>query len=185
MGTIAVTGSASGMGASTSARLAKEGHRVIGVDLKDAEVVADLSTADGRWAAIEGVNEACDGVLDGLVTFAGLAGKPGRPGGLLVAVNYFGTVELLEGLRPLLAAGTNAAAVAISSNSTTSQPGFPLSLVEACLAGDERAAAALADEVPRPRPPSPAGSAATRPSPSGSAKGSTSTPSRPASSRHP
>jgi NAD(P)-dependent dehydrogenase (short-subunit alcohol dehydrogenase family) len=147
MGTIVVTGSASGMGASTSARLTKEGHRVIGVDQNDAEVVADLSNPDGRWAAIEGVNEASDGVLDGLVTFAGLAGKPGRPGGLVVSVNYFGTIELLDGLRPLLAAGNDAAAVAISSNSTTCQPGVPAQLVDACLAGDERAAVVVGDEV--------------------------------------
>ena len=60
------------------------------------------------------------------------------------SVNYFGTVEVLEGLRPLLAAG--GAAVAISSNSTTVQPDIPLALVEACLDGDEAAAAAVADE---------------------------------------
>ena len=46
--TIAVTGSASGMGAATRAVLEADGQRVIGVDLRDAEVVADLSTAEGR-----------------------------------------------------------------------------------------------------------------------------------------
>ena len=86
------------------------------------------------------------GSLDGLVTAAGLAGLPSRPASLLVSVNYFGTVELLEGLRPALEAGTDAAAVAISSNSTTAQPGYSMRLVEACLLGDEAAACALAGE---------------------------------------
>jgi NAD(P)-dependent dehydrogenase (short-subunit alcohol dehydrogenase family) len=62
------------------------------------------------------------------------------------AVNYFGTVDVLEGLRPLLAAaGSGAAAVAISSNSTTVQPAIPADLVEACLAHDDGLAADIAD----------------------------------------
>jgi NAD(P)-dependent dehydrogenase (short-subunit alcohol dehydrogenase family) len=64
---------------------------------------------------------------------------------LLISVNYFGTVEMLDALRPLLAAGDEAAAVAISSNSTTCQPGVPVELVEACLAGDEAVARDLVD----------------------------------------
>lgn len=144
--TTVVTGSASGMGAANRRRLEAEGHRVIGVDVRDAEVVADLSTADGRRAAIEGVTELADGAIDGLVTWAGLSGLTERPGRLVAAVNYFGTVELMEGLRPLLAAGDRPAAVAISSNSTTIQPGVPMALVDALLAGDEEAALAVADE---------------------------------------
>ena len=109
MGSIAITGSASGMGAATKARLESNGHRVIGVDQRDADIVADLSSADGRRTAIEGVHRLADGSLDGLVTFAGMGPLPGRAGSLLVSVNYFGTVELLSGLRDLLAAGTDAA----------------------------------------------------------------------------
>ena len=146
MGSIAITGSASGMGAATKARLESNGHRVIGVDQRDADIVADLSSADGRRTAIEGVHRLADGSLDGLVTFAGMGPLPGRAGSLLVSVNYFGTVELLGGLRELLAAGTDAAAVAISSNSTTTQPGIPPALVAACLAGDEAEARRVGDD---------------------------------------
>ena len=108
---VVVTGSASGMGAATRARLEADGQRVVGVDLRDAEVVADLGTPAGRQAAIDAVAELAGGSIDGLVTWAGVAGlTEGPPGSLLVSVNYFGTVALLEGLRPLLAAGDRPAA---------------------------------------------------------------------------
>jgi NAD(P)-dependent dehydrogenase (short-subunit alcohol dehydrogenase family) len=120
---------------------------VIGVDLHDVDVVADLGTVAGRDGAVAAIADACDGRLDGLVTCAGLLGKAGRPGSALVSVNYYGTVALLEGLRPQLAAAGGSSAVAIASNATTVQPGVPLTLTDACLAGDEDAARALGDEV--------------------------------------
>lgn len=146
MSTIAITGSGSGIGAATTARLRADGHTVIGVDLRGAEITADLEKPADRRAAIDAVGEACGGVLDGLVTCAGISGLPGRPASLLASVNYFGTVELMEGLRPMLAKGSNPSAVAISSNSTTTAPGYSLELTAACLSGDEAAARAEADK---------------------------------------
>jgi NAD(P)-dependent dehydrogenase (short-subunit alcohol dehydrogenase family) len=136
VGTIVVTGSAGGIGAATCARLARDGHRVIGVDVRDADVIADLSTPDGRAAMVDAVAGACGGVLDGLVAGAGIFGDEPK----VVAVNYFGAVATLEGLRPLLARGRDASAIAISSNSTTTTPGLPETLVGVLLAGDEPAA---------------------------------------------
>jgi NAD(P)-dependent dehydrogenase (short-subunit alcohol dehydrogenase family) len=143
--TVVVTGSASGMGQATVGRLHSEGARVIGVDRHDAEVVADLSTTDGRSTAVEEVGRIAGDAIDGLVTWAGVAGLSDVAGGLLVSVNYFGTVELLDGLRPLLSRGSSPAAVAVSSNSTTCQPGIPMSLVDLCLAGNEDEARKVAD----------------------------------------
>jgi NAD(P)-dependent dehydrogenase (short-subunit alcohol dehydrogenase family) len=142
----AVTGSASGIGAAVRERLTAAGHRVLGVDQRDAEVIADLGKADGRSHAVAAITDWCAGTLHGLVTCAGIAGLPGRPASLLVSVNYFGTVDLVEGLRGPLSAGPGAV-VAISSNSSTCQPGFSLELVDACLAGDEAAARTLADQA--------------------------------------
>ena len=62
MGTIVVTGSGSGIGAATAARLRADGHTVIGVDLRGAEIEADLGTPEGRKSAIKTVGEACGGV---------------------------------------------------------------------------------------------------------------------------
>ena len=141
MGTIAITGAASGIGAATRVTLETAGHRVIGIDLHGTEVEADLSTVDGRASMVRAVEAACGGVLDGVVAAAGIRGDDGAP---IVSVNHFGAVATLAGLRPFLAAGTDAAAVAISSNSTSTQPGYPVELATACLAGDEEAARALA-----------------------------------------
>jgi NAD(P)-dependent dehydrogenase (short-subunit alcohol dehydrogenase family) len=146
MRTVAITGSASGMGAALRDRLIAAGDRVIGVDLHDADVEADLGTPAGRADAIARVSELSGGALDGLVTLAGLSGFPERPASLLISVNYYGTVELLAGLRPLLANGSEPAAVAISSNSTTCQPGLDEALIASCLEGDEEATRALAGE---------------------------------------
>ena len=145
MATIAVTGVASGIGAATAARFTAAGHRVIGVDLAAADVVADLATASGRAAAIGGIGRLADGRLDGLVTAAGIGGSSASTGGRLVAVNYFGTIALVEGLRPVLAAGAGAGVVCLGSNAATVQPDWSVELAEACVAGDEAQACRLAD----------------------------------------
>ncbi|MFF0609305.1 SDR family oxidoreductase [Nocardia tengchongensis] len=145
MATYVLTGAASGLGAATKARLEADGHRVIGVDLHDTDVTVDLSTLEGRAEAIAKVTELAGGSIDGFAPFAGLAAAAGRPARLLIAVNYFGAIELLEGLRPLLANGENPSVVLISSNSTTTQPNWPVEISDACLAGDEAAANSVAD----------------------------------------
>jgi NAD(P)-dependent dehydrogenase (short-subunit alcohol dehydrogenase family) len=134
-----ITGSAGGIGRATRARLERDGHRVIGVDVRDAEVIADLATADGRDAMVAATLAACDGVCDGLVAGAGTMDDT-----LAIPVNYFGAIAALEGLRAALAAGTNPRAVAISSNSTTTAPGLDDAIVTACLDGDEARAQELA-----------------------------------------
>ncbi|MFJ2770986.1 SDR family oxidoreductase [Streptomyces sp. NPDC087300] len=147
MGTIAVTGAASGIGACVAARLTARGHRVIGVDLRGTDVAADLGTPEGRSEAVAEVTRLSEGRLDGFVPFAGIAGGTGRSPGLLVSVNYFGAVDVLEGLRPLLAAAGTSSVVLISSNSTTTQAGWHPELADACLAGDEGAACALGESL--------------------------------------
>ena len=59
-----VSGSASGIGAAVRSKLESEGFEVIGIDLRDAEVEADLSTPEGRRAAVDAVIERCAGKLD-------------------------------------------------------------------------------------------------------------------------
>lgn len=148
MGIYGVSGSASGIGAATRAKLENAGHDVIGIDLRDAEVIGDLSTIAGRAHAVAETLDRCKGTLDGLVTAAGVG--PPLPGELVARVNYFGSLALLEGLRPALAAAGAAQVVQIGSNSATTSPNLSAELVDAFLAGDEERAVALVDEVAKP-----------------------------------
>lgn len=145
--TYVISGSASGIGAATKARLEYDGHRVIGIDVEDADVTADLSTPQGREAAAAGVRERTP-TLDGVVCCAGIAGATGGDSALLVSINYFGTVALLDHLRPLLVEGEDAAVVMLSSNSVeTMLDSLPRDLLEALLAGDEAVAREAATGV--------------------------------------
>lgn len=123
------------MGAATRQRLERAGHTVIGIDLREAEVIADLATVEGRSAAVSAVTDTCDGVLDGLATAAGLG--PPVAGELISRVNYFGSLSLLVGLRPALARAPIAQVVQFGSNTATFTPNVPDELVEAYLDGRE------------------------------------------------
>ena len=145
MGTYAVTGARSGMGRAVADRLTANGHRVITIDLQDADVVADLSTLEGRKSAAAEVLDKCGGALDGAVMAAGIGPVPGRemPRRIL-EVNHFGVVDLLDAWRPALAVTGSSKVVVIASNSPTVTPAVPGTTVKALLAGDgERAARTL------------------------------------------
>ncbi len=135
MKTICVTGSASGIGAATAELLRADGHRVIGVDLRNADVEGDLSKPADRVRIVDEVTRACDGRLDGLVPCAGVSTP--APNSLIVSVNYFGTLAVVNGLRPALARGSDPAVVMISSNSTTMTPGLPVDEAMRYLNSDE------------------------------------------------
>ncbi|WP_433869018.1 SDR family oxidoreductase [Saccharopolyspora sp. CA-218241] len=139
MGTFAVTGAASGMGAASAAVLRAAGHAVIGVDLRDADVIADLGTESGRRHAVEEVLSLAGGVLDGVAAVAGVG--PDLPdAAAVVSINHFGPVALLDGLRPALERSGAGRAVLIGSNSATTVPAVDEELVRLALAGDEAGA---------------------------------------------
>ena len=66
-----VTGSESGIGAATPARLRADGHRVIGVDRTETDVTADLGTAAGRADAVARVTALAPDGIAGLVPCVG------------------------------------------------------------------------------------------------------------------
>lgn len=135
-----VTGAASGIGAATSRLLRTGGAQVIACDLHDADVVADLTTAEGRAALIDGVARLSGGRIDGIVANAG-----GGPPEMSLSLNFFGAVATLDGLRPLLTGSTAPRAVAVSSIASMRSPAA--GLIEACLTMDEPAALALAGHL--------------------------------------
>ncbi|MEU0631207.1 SDR family oxidoreductase [Streptomyces sp. NPDC005989] len=132
--TCLVTGSASGIGKATVAFLAQRGHTVIGADLDDGDIRADLATAQGRAELVVRARELTGGRLDAVVSCAGVA----HFDPLTIKVNHFGAVATLDGLRPLLAAGTDPRAVVVGSIDSV-HPTDP-AIVAAALAGDEAAA---------------------------------------------
>ena len=138
MGTIVVTGSASGIGAATAERLSQEGHRIIGVDRHEADIVVDLGSVEGRETAVEKIRATCGGTLDGVVSAAGMG--PYDEAKAIARVNYFGAVAMLDDLEDMLANGSEPAAVAISSIGAVFVEMMIPEFVEACLAGDEEAA---------------------------------------------
>ena len=129
--TYVVTGSASGIGKATRDLLIEGGHRVIGVDVAHADVTVDLGTPAGRKELVDRVWELSDGTVDAVLAIAGLA----TPTPATVAVNFFGTVATLQGLRPLLAGSPAPRAVAVSSMAALFPPDD--ALLDALLDGDE------------------------------------------------
>jgi len=147
MGIIVVTGSASGIGAAVRKRAEAAGDRVIGVDVRGAEVVADLSTAKGRAVAIAGIRAESEDGIDRLVLCAGL-GPTVEETAQIPSVNYFGAVELMDALLPGLRGRPGAAAVAICSNSAQLGDFQNHPYVLALLDGDEAKARELVASEP-------------------------------------
>ena len=141
MGTYVLTGGATGIGAATKQHLQDTGHRVITVDIKDADHVADLGDSVAREDVI-GRIKGDHSSLDGLITCAGVASHFPDPA-KIVAINFFGSQALIAGLSDLMSSG--ARIVAISSNSAPMCSNE--ALVEAMLALDEAHAMSLAADT--------------------------------------
>jgi NAD(P)-dependent dehydrogenase (short-subunit alcohol dehydrogenase family) len=140
--TYVITGTASGIAAATARILKEAGNRVVGVDIHDADILADLSTKQGRLDAANKAIEVCDGGIDAVITCAGLA----HPIAKTVSVNYFGMTEFLDALAPTLAKAGAPRAVLISSMASL-MPNDK-ALVEAmCVDDDEAKAVARAQEL--------------------------------------
>jgi NAD(P)-dependent dehydrogenase (short-subunit alcohol dehydrogenase family) len=122
--------------------LKEAGHKVIGIDIRDADIVADLSTKEGRREAANKAIELSGGNINAVIACAGLA----HPIAKTVSVNYFGMTEILEALAPTLAKAQAPRAVAISS--MASLMANDKALVEAmCVDDDEAKAVARAQEL--------------------------------------
>ncbi|MEO7383858.1 MAG: SDR family oxidoreductase [Novosphingobium sp.] len=140
--TIVISGAASGIGKATADLSRAAGDVVIGVDLANADINADLGTPEGRAKMIAEVHAQAPDGIDGLLAGAGIS----RTDSISVAVNYFGAIATLDGLRPLLAKSASPRAVAICSTAGFLQGND--AVVEACLTGIEATARAQCDAAP-------------------------------------
>ena len=139
--TYVVTGAASGIGAATADLLTSRGFRVIGVDLKNADVEADLSTPDGRTHAAEKAASLADGTVDAVIAAAGISASRS----LTVAVNFFGVTEFLKEIQPALASSESPRVVVVSSMATLQTVSDDL--VDAMLSGNEAKALEIGDAL--------------------------------------
>ncbi|MGP9502767.1 SDR family oxidoreductase [Specibacter sp. AOP5-B1-6] len=142
-----ITGAGSGIGLATAELLRERGATVIGVDLKGAEVEADLSTREGRSAAADAALAAANGTIDAVIACAGIS----APIPLTASVNFFGVTEFLDHLAPALARSASPRAAVVSS--MASLQANSAEQVDAMLAGDEaltvQIGAALAAKGPQ------------------------------------
>lgn len=133
--TTIVTGAGSGIGRSVSQLLTARGERVVGVDLRGADMSADLADAAARDAVAERLLSELPRI-DAVISCAGVS-LP-NDGARAVSVNFFGTTRLLTRLLPRLAEAPSPRAVAISSIASLFPP--VETLVTRCLADDETSA---------------------------------------------
>ncbi|MBW2268482.1 MAG: SDR family oxidoreductase [Deltaproteobacteria bacterium] len=141
--TYAMTGGATGIGASLKEKLQQRGDRVIVVDIVDAEIIADLSQPEGRREAVLGIHARAPDGLDGFVACAGL-GPHIEPKSTIDRVNYFGVVSTIEGVRELVGI-KRGSIVAVSSNSAHMDD-VDAGHINALLAGDEAGACEWIDK---------------------------------------
>jgi NAD(P)-dependent dehydrogenase (short-subunit alcohol dehydrogenase family) len=131
MRTYVVTGAASGIGLATVKLIEANGGKAIGVDIKDCQVIADLSTLDGRQHAIERATALADGLVDAVIANAGSALSQSKT----VSINFFGAIEFIEGMRPALMKSKSPRVVATSSMASLMPNDSQL--VDFMMAGDE------------------------------------------------
>jgi len=81
--TYVITGAGSGIGAATAKALKDLGNIVIGVDLKNSDIDADLSTPLGRHDGAKKVIEASNGSIDAVIV------RKGNPAWLYVKRGFF------------------------------------------------------------------------------------------------
>lgn len=144
MGNYVVTGAASGIGKAIKEQLGAGGHSVATIDIRDADIVADLSDSAQCQAVVEDIRQRYPEGLDGLVPCAGVG--PETPSkALITLVNYFAAVQLVEGLFPALEQ-KGGSVVLISSNSSQMMK-YDERYMQSLLSGDREAALATAEAL--------------------------------------
>ena len=128
MGKYVLTGGATGIGAAIKRQLLGQGHDIVVIDLKDGDYLADLGDPAVRKAVIDQV-KADHPSIDGLITCAGVASQFPNPAKIL-QINYFGTVEIIEGLSENIVSGGRVVAISSNSAPMSTRP----DLTDACLA---------------------------------------------------
>jgi len=138
-----ISGARAGIGRATAELLRSRGWQVLGIGRSDTDIEANLSQSSGRKTALAEVASKCPDGIDALITAAGVSALEGET---VVSLNFFGTTELLLGLRNLLAKRRSPRVVVVSSLAAVLRTD-PI-LLEALGAYDEPRAIAAARDNP-------------------------------------
>jgi NAD(P)-dependent dehydrogenase (short-subunit alcohol dehydrogenase family) len=144
MGVYAITGAASGIGKAIAEQIAADGNEVITVDIRDADINADLSDSAQVDAAVDAILAKVPQGLNGFIPCAGLGPDFGKLSALPL-VNYFAVVDMVNGLLPALKK-KQGSIVLISSNSSQMRT-YNEDFMQALLKGDREAATAMVDQI--------------------------------------
>lgn len=137
-----MTGADSGIGALTTRRLRDGGGTVITCGIGPGmDIRADLGDQRERDQLVTAVESRAPRRIDGLALVAGIAAESAQT----VRINYFGTLAVLRGLRPLLLRTSAPRAVLVSSASALTSGAA--GLVQACLRQDEAGAVRAAERA--------------------------------------
>lgn len=98
MGIYVITGGSSGIGAKTVEILKKKGHETVNIDLNGGDINANLATKEGRKLALSTLHERYPDGIDAMICNAGVNNN--IP--LIISLNYFGAIEMAEGVFDLL-----------------------------------------------------------------------------------
>ena len=125
LGTVLITGAASGLGAATVAAVRDAGGRPIALDRVPVEgvphEVVDLSDTRAAEQAVRRLVDGAGGTLDAVVTAAGtdkcgpLDGVDGADWDRVVMVNLLGTAAVVRASLPYLKASDNGRVVTVAS----------------------------------------------------------------------
>lgn len=97
-----VIGGSKGIGKCTVDILRNAGHQVIDIS-RSGDIKADIGKTAYRTAAIDAVHAMFPDGIDGLIANAGIPGGiRGQTAADVISVNYFGCIEIIEGLFDLL-----------------------------------------------------------------------------------
>ena len=136
-----MTGGATGIGAEIKQRLLDAGHQLTVMDIKDADIVVDLSDRESTQHAINQVLSD-DTPIAGLITCAGVASHfPDLK--KLLDINYLGTIDIVNGIAPSMSQGARIVLVSSNSAPLCKQP----NLVEHLLNEDWQAINASLDQL--------------------------------------
>lgn len=139
-----ITGAATGIGAALAQLLQTQGHQTFSIDIKQADIQADLSQAGQRRAAVAEIQNTFPDGIDGFILCAGL-GPAARPLSLITQVNYFACIDLCQQLAPLLA--KRQGKIVLVASSSASMGGLNPEYIEALLNLDEDRACSLIETL--------------------------------------